>query len=94
MKGNLVLCHGHPVPGHKLSISLIELWVCVLCASVVSDSYDSMDCSPPGSSVHGIVQERILEWVAIPFSRGSSWLRDRTCVSCIGRRVILHSELF
>ena len=33
---------------------------------------DSMDCSPPGSSVHGILQERILEWVAIPFSRGSS----------------------
>ena len=33
---------------------------------------DSMDCSPPGSSVHGILQARMLEWVAIPFSRGSS----------------------
>ena len=33
---------------------------------------DPMDCSPPGSSVHGILQARILEWVAIPFSRGSS----------------------
>ena len=42
-----------------------------------------MDCSPPGSSVHGILQERILEWVAIPFSRGSSWPRNRTLVSCI-----------
>ena len=42
-----------------------------------------MDCSPPGSSVHGIPQGRILEWVAIPFSRGSSWLRDWTWVSCI-----------
>ena len=46
-----------------------------------------VDCSPPGSSVHGILQARILEWVAISFSRGSSWPRDRTQVSCIaGRR--------
>ena len=42
-----------------------------------------MDCSPPGSSVHGILQARILEWVAMPFSRGSSWPRDRTQVSGI-----------
>ena len=42
-----------------------------------------MDCSPPGSSVHGILQARILEWVAIPFSRGSSWPRDQTQVCCI-----------
>ena len=42
---------------------------------------DPMDCSPPGSSVHGILQARILEWVAISFSRGSSWPRDRTQVS-------------
>ena len=40
-------------------------------------------CSPPGSSVHGILQARVLEWVAIPFSRGSSWPRDWTQVSCI-----------
>ena len=40
-----------------------------------------MDCSPPGSSVHGILQARILEWVAISFSRGSSQPRDWTCVS-------------
>ena len=39
--------------------------------SVVCDSLDRMDCSPPGSSVHGILQARILECVAIPFSRGS-----------------------
>ena len=37
---------------------------------------DPMDCSPPGSSVHGIIQARILEWVAMPSSRGSSWPRD------------------
>ena len=38
--------------------------------------FDPMDCSPPGSSVHGILQARILEWVAISISRGSSQLRD------------------
>ena len=47
-----------------------------------------MDCSPLGSSVHGISQARILEWAAIPFSRGSSWSRDRTWVSCIAGRFI------
>ena len=51
---------------------------------------DPVDCSPPGSSVHGILQARILEWVAISFSRGSSQLRDWTRVSCFaGRRFIL-----
>ena len=49
--------------------------------------YDPVDCSPPGSSIHGILQPRILEWVAISFSRGSSWPRDWTQVSRIaGRR--------
>ena len=42
-----------------------------------------MDCSPPGSSAHEILQARILEWVAIPFSSGLSWPRDRMWVSCI-----------
>ena len=42
-----------------------------------------MDCSPPGSSVHGILQARVLEWVAIPFSRGFSQPRDRTQVSTL-----------
>ena len=48
---------------------------------------DSMDCSPPGSSVRGILQARILEWVAIPFSRVSSRPRDWTQVSCTVRWV-------
>ena len=47
---------------------------------------DLMDCNPPGSSVHGILQARILEWVAIPFSGGSSWPRDQTQVSCTAGR--------
>ena len=47
---------------------------------------DPVDCSPPGSSAHGILQARILEWVAISFSRGSSQLKDWTQVSCIAGR--------
>ena len=47
-------------------------WACaVLSHSVVSDSRDPMDCSPPGSSVHGISQARVLEWIAVSFSRVS-----------------------
>ena len=45
-----------------------------------------MNCSPPGSSIHGIFQARILEWVAPPFSRGSSWTRDQTWVSHLSGR--------
>ena len=51
------------------------------------------DCSPPGSSVRGISQIRTLEWVAISFSRWSSWSRDQThvsCISCSGRRILYH----
>ena len=51
---------------------------------------DPMDCSLPGSSVHGISHARILEWVAVSFSRGSSRPRDRTHISCIGRRMLYH----
>ena len=47
---------------------------------------DAVDCRPPGSSVHGTLQARILEWVAVSFSRGSSWPRDRTQVSHIAGR--------
>ena len=54
---------------------------------------DPMGYSPPGSSVHGILQVRILEWIAMPSSRGSSQPRDHTGVSyitCIGRQVLYH----
>ena len=47
-----------------------------------------MDCSLPGSTIHGIFQARVLEWVAISFSRGSSWPRDRTQISCIAGRCL------
>ena len=60
--------------------------VCVLVAHSYLTLCKPMDCSPPGCSVHGILQARIWEWVAIPFSRRSSWPRDGTWVSCIGGR--------
>ena len=57
------------------------LW-CAWSLSYIRLFGDPTDCSSPGSSVHKISQARILEWVAIPFSRGSSQTRDRTRVSC------------
>ena len=58
---------------------------CVLCLVAGSGLTlrDPMDCSPPGSSVHGILQGRVLEWVSMPSSSGSSWPRDRTQISHI-----------
>ena len=58
---------------------------CLLCCAQSLQSCPTlrpMDCSPPGSSVYGILQARILEWVAMPSSRGSSQPRNRTSVSC------------
>ena len=52
--------------------------------------YDPMDCSLPGSSLLGILQARILEWVAMPFSGGSSRSRDRTRIPCIARQFLNH----
>ena len=52
-----------------------------------------LDCTLAGFSVHGALQARILEWVAISYSRGSSWPRDQTnisCVSCISRWILFH----
>ena len=79
---------------HQLRmITMIILPSCVhayslqLCPTL----WDPMDCSLPGSSIHGILQARILEWVAMPSSRGSSQPRVETMsllVSCIGRHVL------
>ena len=55
--------------------------------------FDPMVCSLTGSSIHGIFQATILEWVAIFFSRGSFWLRNQihiSCISCIGRWILYH----
>ena len=70
--------------------SSVFMCVCVHAQSCLT-LYDPMDCSPPDSSVHGIFQARMLEYIAISSSRGSSWLRDRTlisCISCIGRSLL------
>ena len=70
-----------------------DAWVLAKWLQLCPTHCDSTDHSLPGSSVHGILQERILEWVAMPSSRGSSRPRDRTCVShvsCTGRQVLNH----
>ena len=61
----------------------ISMHVCMPAKSLQSypSLCDIIDHSPPGSSVHGILWARILEWVAMPSFRGSSWPRDRTCIS-------------
>ena len=90
------------MPKHSTQYSFIGYWpwsvstalgACVRSCSVVSRSLPSMECSPPDSSVYEIFQPRILEWVAISYSRGSSQPRDRTHVfwiSCIGRQGLDH----
>ena len=82
--------------GHQRALSRVPCaiqWVLTVCVcvcvacSAVSDSCDPIDCSSPGSSVHGILQPRILQWVAISSSRGSSQPRDQTQVSCTANRL-------
>ena len=73
---------------HFSVLSQVCVCVCVcVCARACGQSYptlyDPMDCSPPSSSIHGIIWARILQWVAISFSRGSSQPRNQTCFSCI-----------
>ena len=63
----------------------------VLVAQLCPTLWDSMDCSPPDCTVHGIFQARIPEWVGIPFFRGSFWPKDRTWISCtVGDSLLLN----
>ena len=74
---------------HKTWMMFQNFVVVLRLFSLVRLFCDPMDCTPPGSFVHGILQARILEWVAIPFSRGASRSRDQTqvfSVSCIPDR--------
>ena len=64
--------------GQYLYVSCMHAKLLQLCLTL----FDPMDCSLPDSSVLGILQARILKWVVMPSSRGSSWLRDWTHVSC------------
>ena len=61
---------------------------CCLVMKLCPTPCNPMDGSPPGSSVHGILQARILEWIAMPSSMGPFPPRDRTHVSCIGNRIL------
>ena len=61
--------------------------VCVLVVQSCPTLWDTMDCRPLGSSFHGILQARILKWVVILFSGGSSWPRDQTLVSWLAGRL-------
>ena len=70
-------------------ISRGHMCVCAKSLQSCLTHCDPMDCSPPGSSVHGILQARILEWVAMPSSRGPSRPRDRISI-CIVRQVLYH----
>ena len=78
------------MPFFKLICALRLTYLLLFNQSVMSNSLQPMDCSPPRLLVHGILQARILVWVAIFFSRVSSWTRDPTLISCIGRRVLYH----
>ena len=81
--------------GHFKLITVLYVNCELLCSitKLCPTLCDHIDCSPPVSSVHGIFQARILEWVTISYSRGSSRPRDGTCVSCIsciGRWILHH----
>ena len=64
---------------YRLDLTLMFVLVAQSCPTLC----DPIDCSLPGSSVHGILQARILEWVAVSFSRGSSWPRDWSGISYV-----------
>ena len=75
----------------EMTLEINELRAIGLVAQSCPTLCDPTDCSPPSSSVHGISQARILEWIPVPSFRGSSQPRDRTGVSCIsytGRQIL------
>ena len=73
------VCYLTPMSSHLYVLAQLHVTLC-----------DPTDCSPPGSSVHGILQARRLEWVAISSSRGSSQPRNQTHISCFGRWILYH----
>ena len=90
----ITYCNHSTFTHHHFAISLGD-HMCLSAKSLQScpTLSDPIDCSLPGSPVHGILQARILNWVAIHSSRGSSWPRGWTCVfyvSCIGGWVLYH----
>ena len=84
-----------PLEGHFTVLTRI-LGVQIVVVVTVSclTLCNPMDCGPPGSSAHGILQARILEWVAMPSSRGSSWHEDWTQVSWTAGRFFFAGRFF
>ena len=85
-RGSPWAAQGHPQTAPHTTL-LVPSHVCAKLLHSCLSLCDPVEDSPPGSSIHGILQARILEWVAMPFSRGSSRPRDRTHISyifCIG----------
>ena len=78
---------GNQLAGRSRVCVCVCVCVCVLVTQSCPTLCNPMDCSWPGSSVHGILQARIVEWVAMPSSRGSSQPGDRTQVSCTAGRL-------
>ena len=76
-------CSHNPNP---LTLAPALTLLCVLVAQLCPTLCNPSDCSPPGFSVHGILQARTLEGIVIPFSRGTFQPRDQTLVSCIAGR--------
>ena len=74
-------------------IYTMEYCCCCLITKLYPNIFDTMDSSPRGSSVHGIIQARVLEWVAIPFSRGSSQPRNQIYISCLAGRFFITEPL-
>ena len=82
-----------PSPSHRMGEDGHEsdrIAYCCLVTELWLTLCDPMDWGPPGSSVHGIFLERILEWVVISFPRASSWPKDWTHISCTGRKTLYH----
>ena len=98
-----------PSPIVQMSVSRYQIYICntdsasnpklrspCVCSKLLQSCLtlcNTMDHSQPGSSVHGILQARIVKWVAMPFSRGSSQPRDQThisYISCISRQILYH----
>ena len=92
---SLLLTVGSEDQDCRLFAASIILCIACVCTQSCPIFCNPVDCSPPGSPVRGILQARILEWVAISSSRGSSRTGDQTRVShvsCIGRWVFCHSH--
>ena len=91
-KGIILLCEmiHHRIGNDYMVRIWISFYYCCSVTELCLTLCTPMNCSPPNSSVHGISQARILEWVAMFFSRGSFWIRDWIRISCIGRRILYH----